>query len=158
MRQVGPQRLRLSPAARLFDVPGPVVVFTESAPDIPTEALRARGAEVIRLRRVTPKAVLERLARRGVQSVLVEGGGVVAEAFVRADLVDRLVGFVAPLLIGGQEAPTCLAGLGAAALVDATRLDIRSVRRIGADLRVDALRDGFLAEARSRLVESAGSR
>jgi diaminohydroxyphosphoribosylaminopyrimidine deaminase/5-amino-6-(5-phosphoribosylamino)uracil reductase len=158
VRVVLDRRLRLSPTARLFEVPGPVVIFTEGAPGAPTEALRARGAEVIRLRSVTPKAVLERLARRGVQSVLVEGGGVVAEAFVRADLVDRLVGFVAPLLIGGQEAPTCLSGRGAAALVDATRLEIRSVRRLGADLRVDALRDGFLAEARSRLVESAGSR
>lgn len=158
VRVVLDRRLRLSPAARLFDVPGPLVVFTESAPDDPTEELRARGAEVIRLRRVTPRAVVERLSRRGVQSVLVEGGGVVAEAFVRAELVDRVVGFVAPLLIGGREAPSCLAGLGAAALADATRLDIRSVRRIGADLRVDALRDGFLADARSRLVEAAGSR
>lgn len=157
VRVILDRHLRLSPESRLFEAPGPVWVFTEASAGRPQRALEARGAQVIQLRKVTPRAVLQRLGRHGVQSVLVEGGGTVAEAFVRAHRVDRVVAFVAPLLIGGREAPSCLAGLGAATLRGATALDVRSVRRVGVDWRVDALRQGFLADALSRLAKRQGT-
>ncbi len=72
--------------------------------------------EVVELADVTPRTVLDDLHRRGVQSVLVEGGGEVLGAFLAADLFDRVEVCCAPLLIGGEGAPGPLRGAGAAAL------------------------------------------
>src|SRR3989442_1536842 len=65
--------------------------------------------------------VLDELGRRDVVQVLVEGGPTVAGAFHRAGLVDRYVVYVAPALMGGDDAPPLLAGPGAAATPDAGR-------------------------------------
>ncbi|HEV8629740.1 MAG TPA: bifunctional diaminohydroxyphosphoribosylaminopyrimidine deaminase/5-amino-6-(5-phosphoribosylamino)uracil reductase RibD, partial [Thermoanaerobaculia bacterium] len=99
LRVVLDRRLRLPSSARLLDEAGPVLVY--AAPAVaPGEgeatraeavaALARRGAEVATLPAVTPAAVLADLARRGVQSVLVEGGGEVLAAFVTAGAFDRV--------------------------------------------------------------------
>ncbi len=61
---------------------------------------------------MTPRTVLEDLHRRGIQSVLIEGGGEVLGAFLAADLFDRVEVCCAPLLIGGEGAPGPLRGGG----------------------------------------------
>ena len=75
-----------------------------------------RGAEVIALPAVEPAAVLADLYSRGVQSVLVEGGGEVLASFVASGCYDRVMVDCAPLLIGGKGAPGPLAGEGFADL------------------------------------------
>lgn len=73
--------------------------------------------------------VLDELKRRDIQSVLVEGGTAVAGAFVDAKLVDKVTFMIAPLVIGGNEAPTAIGGNGAAELSDVLRFkDIEIVR------------------------------
>ena len=68
--------------ARLFEVPGPVLIYTESR-DAPRRARWSSAVrEVVELATVTPRAVLDDLHRRGIQSVLVEGGGEVLAAFL----------------------------------------------------------------------------
>jgi len=79
-----------------------------------------------------PAAVLGLLHGRGVRSVLVEGGAGVAGAFVRAGLVDELVVFVAPLLLGARGHPL-LAGDGIATLADGPRFRTVAVDRAGDD-------------------------
>jgi len=79
-----------------------------------------------------PAAVLGLLHDRGVRSVLVEGGAGVAGAFVRAGLVDELVVFVAPLLLGARGHPL-LAGDGIATLADGPRFRTVAVDRAGDD-------------------------
>ena len=59
------------------------------------------------------QGVLEELGRRSVQSVLIEGGGQVAGALIDAGLVNKLTFFVAPVIIGGREAPGAVGGVGA---------------------------------------------
>lgn len=70
-------------------------------------------------------------------SVLLEGGGTVAAAALQADVIDRLLFFMAPLLIGGREAPTSVEGEGAGVMAEALRLDRLDVRRAGADLAIE---------------------
>jgi diaminohydroxyphosphoribosylaminopyrimidine deaminase/5-amino-6-(5-phosphoribosylamino)uracil reductase len=77
---------------------------------------------------------LARLADDGVQSLLLEGGPTLAGAFLRAGLVDKVVLFVAPTLVGGDDAPPLFAGAGARTLADAVRLTALSVSRAGDDL------------------------
>lgn len=80
-------------------------------------------------------ALLRQLAdRHGVVSVLLEGGPTLAGAFVAAGLVDRVVGYVAPLLLG--NGPCALAGAGAGTISAAHRLRLEEVTRLGDDVRL----------------------
>ncbi len=81
-----------------------------------------------------PAEALARLADRGVVSVLLEGGPTLAGAFLRARLVDRVVGYVAPALLG--DGPPALSGAGVGTIDDAVRLRLDDVARVGDDVRL----------------------
>ncbi len=134
LRVVLDRRLRTPATARLFTVPGPVVIYCESAEPERIAELRGRGAEVVQLSRVTPAAVLTELAGREVSSLLVEGGREVATAFFDAGLYDRLEVAVAGRLLAGQEAPGPLGGSGVAKLAAAPAIDRLRSRKCGSDL------------------------
>jgi diaminohydroxyphosphoribosylaminopyrimidine deaminase/5-amino-6-(5-phosphoribosylamino)uracil reductase len=85
----------------------------------------------------SPDEVLDDLGRRGVLSVLVEGGATVAHDFHRAGLVDRYVLYLAPALMGGDDGAPMFRGAGAPTLGDVWRGRIVDVRRLGEDLRVE---------------------
>ena len=80
------------------------------------------------------KLLLERLGEEGVDSVLIEGGGETAAAFLAAGLVDRVSFLIAPILIGGRDAVPAIGGLGAERLADAQRLTDISTEWVGPDL------------------------
>jgi diaminohydroxyphosphoribosylaminopyrimidine deaminase / 5-amino-6-(5-phosphoribosylamino)uracil reductase len=81
---------------------------------------------------------LARLASEEVQSLLLEGGPTLAGAFLRAGLIDKLLLFVAPKLVGGDDAPPLFAGPGAHALADAILVGELEVERVGDDLLLTA--------------------
>jgi diaminohydroxyphosphoribosylaminopyrimidine deaminase/5-amino-6-(5-phosphoribosylamino)uracil reductase len=141
LRVVLDRRLRTPPAARLFTVPGDVLIYSERAGN---ESLAERGATLAVLPAVEPRAVLADLFRRGVQSVLVEGGSEVLASFVASGLYDRVLVGCAPLLIGGKSALGPLAGEGALQLAAAARLDRIEARRRGNDVILCGLRKGCL--------------
>ena len=146
LRVILDRRLRTPPAARLFEVPGPVAIFTESAAASPRAALEAAGAEVVRLPVVEPHAVLAALLARGVKSLLVEGGGGVHASFVAAGTYDEVRVDTAPLLIGGLKAPGPLGGEGFERLAEAPRLERLEIARRGGDAILSGLRVGCLEE------------
>ena len=145
LRVVLDRRLRLPPTARMLAEPGPVVVYAERPAAARRRALEARGAAVAVLPEVSPEAVLADLHRRGVASLLVEGGGAIHAAFVAAGCYDRVMVDLAPLLLGGVRAPGPVAGAGAPALAGAPRLEALGVRRAGPDLLLSGLRQGCSA-------------
>lgn len=159
VRVILDRSLRTPPEAAMFSCPGPVWIFTERPAAGSARrgrrgrpALEARGATIIELVKVTPRAVVRALHARAVQSVLVEGGGTVADAFVRAGLCDRVVAYLAPCLIGGASASSGVAGTGIGRLAARFELEPPQVRRCGADVRLESLRAGFLADALARLA------
>jgi len=81
--------------------------------------------------------VLDELGSAGHLQVLVEGGATVAHAFHAARMVDRYVLYLAPALFGGDDALALFRGPGAASIDDVWRGQIRSVTRLGGDLRID---------------------
>jgi diaminohydroxyphosphoribosylaminopyrimidine deaminase / 5-amino-6-(5-phosphoribosylamino)uracil reductase len=81
---------------------------------------------------------LGRLAEEGVQSLLLEGGPALAGAFLRAGAIDKLVVFVAPKLVGGDDAPPLFSGAGAPTLAEAVSLSGLSVGRAGEDVVLTA--------------------
>ncbi|TAJ64961.1 RibD family protein [Brevundimonas sp.] len=130
LRVVLDSRLRTPPTARIASG-GDSLILTVSEP-------RPVGAAVIE--RVEAEdgrpgvaACLAALRRRGVSSLLIEGGGQVAASFLRAGLVDRLEWFRAPVLLGGEGRP-CVAALGLARLSDAPRFRRLAVAPCGDDL------------------------
>jgi diaminohydroxyphosphoribosylaminopyrimidine deaminase/5-amino-6-(5-phosphoribosylamino)uracil reductase len=84
--------------------------------------------------RVDLRALLEALQQRGVVSVLLEGGPTLAGAFVRAGLVDKVIGYLAPALLG--DGPTALAAAGVGTITDVHRLRLDDVTRTGDDVRL----------------------
>jgi diaminohydroxyphosphoribosylaminopyrimidine deaminase/5-amino-6-(5-phosphoribosylamino)uracil reductase len=146
VRVVLDRRLRTPPEARLLTVAGPVLIYTQSDDRERIGALSARGAEVVVLPAVEPGVVLDDLHRRGLQSVLVEGGGEVLASFVASGCYDRVMVDCAPLLIGGQRAPGPLGGEGFAELDKAARLEGFETRREGGDVILTAYRKGILAD------------
>ncbi|SCF32302.1 bifunctional diaminohydroxyphosphoribosylaminopyrimidine deaminase/5-amino-6-(5-phosphoribosylamino)uracil reductase RibD [Micromonospora mirobrigensis] len=86
--------------------------------------------------RVDLPALLAELHRRGVRAALLEGGPRLAGAFLAAGLVDEVVGYVAPRLLGAG--PTALLDAGVTTIAEAIDLEITDVTRIGPDLRVTA--------------------
>ena len=87
-------------------------------------------------------ALLDALRDKGCDLVLLEGGPTLAGAFVRAGLVDRVVAYLAPTLLGAGAA--ALTGTGIATLGDGVRLQITGLTSCGPDVRIVArpMRDG----------------
>jgi diaminohydroxyphosphoribosylaminopyrimidine deaminase/5-amino-6-(5-phosphoribosylamino)uracil reductase len=87
--------------------------------------------------RVDLAALLAALYPRGVRAVLLEGGPTLAGAFLRAGLVDKVVGYVAPKLLGAG--PSALAGAGVHTIAEAIDLEFVDIAQVGPDLRFTAL-------------------
>jgi diaminohydroxyphosphoribosylaminopyrimidine deaminase / 5-amino-6-(5-phosphoribosylamino)uracil reductase len=81
---------------------------------------------------------LARLAGEEVQSLLLEGGPTLAGAFLRAGLIDKLLLFIAPKLVGGDDAPPLFAGPGARSLAEAVPVGELEVEPVGDDLLLTA--------------------
>lgn len=119
-------------------------------------ALRASGATVVTVaggaRHVDLRGALAVLAAREVRAVLVEGGGEIHGAFLDAGLVDRVVMFVAPRLLGGRTATAAIGGTGRP-LKEALRLTALEVTRFGDDLLIEG--DVELVDRRDGAQEPA---
>jgi diaminohydroxyphosphoribosylaminopyrimidine deaminase / 5-amino-6-(5-phosphoribosylamino)uracil reductase len=135
-------RLRTPPDARVLARDGvPVIIATTraSAPEA-RRAFAQRGADIVLCDgddgRVGLGRLLRELAARGVLSVLVEGGAAVHGSFLDAGAVDKVLAYVAPVVVGGGPAPS--AGRGAALITDARRLGPVTLRRFGDDILIEA--------------------
>ena len=140
-RVVMDQRVETLPDSQLARTAkeAPVWLFgSANAEGAAIRALEAEGVEVIwdESGGRDVLSVLKVLGQRLVQSVLLEGGGSLAGAFIDAQLVDKATFFVAPLIIGGREAPGAVGGLGAAKMTDALRLKDVEITPRGDDLEI----------------------
>jgi len=136
--------LRLPPSAGIFSTRenGPIMIFAGPAgPEKAAEALARRGADVVRVPasgdRLDLHRVLAELGRREISSVLVEGGGTIATAFLEGRLADKILLAVSPRLIGGTKAIPLFGGEGPARLADSLGLGRVSSFRLGGDLIVE---------------------
>ncbi|MEU1972284.1 bifunctional diaminohydroxyphosphoribosylaminopyrimidine deaminase/5-amino-6-(5-phosphoribosylamino)uracil reductase RibD [Microbacterium sp. NPDC019599] len=118
----------------LPDQPVPVVLGARPVPD--GAAVRQHPLPHLQYDGRDLRAVLGDLRERGVQRVFVEGGPVVASAFLRDGIVDEVLAYVAPVLIGGDR--LAVGDVGVGTIGDAQRLDVKAVERLGEDLLVIA--------------------
>lgn len=101
--------------------------------DLPT-GLRIDGS-YIQLRSHDPKEQLSEMAKAGVQHVMLEGGAKVASAFLQAGLVDQLIWFTAPKLLG--EGSAAISGLGINAITEAQEWTVFKSSQFGPDHMLD---------------------
>jgi diaminohydroxyphosphoribosylaminopyrimidine deaminase/5-amino-6-(5-phosphoribosylamino)uracil reductase len=121
----------------LVDQPMPVVVGDRAVPA--GARLRSHPRELVHVAGHDPAAALDELWRRGVRSVLVEGGPTVASAFVRA--ADQRRGEVDQVVVGEAGARTALDDLGVATIDDQRCLRVADVTLLGTDLLIVARDD-----------------
>lgn len=137
MRVVLDSRGQMPVTAKLLSLPGKVLVVVANAPASHQDALSATGAEVISLPdgagRIDLAATLNALADRGVNEVTVEAGARLNGAWLRSGLVDELVLYQAPVLLGSDAAG--LADFSLARLADKFAPAVIDLRQIGADIR-----------------------
>ena len=133
LRVVADSRARTPTDAAVVDDRAPTVVFVaERAPDERVRALEAAGAKVVVAgeTRVDLDEAFDALESRGVEQVMVEGGGELIFSLFDAELVDDLRVFVGSLVVGGRDAPTLADGEGFVEREEFADLSLRSVERV----------------------------
>jgi diaminohydroxyphosphoribosylaminopyrimidine deaminase/5-amino-6-(5-phosphoribosylamino)uracil reductase len=158
LRVVLDSRGRIPHTARIFDpaLPGTTLLATTSAiSERQRELLSGQGVDVLVLPAVPSPAtehhlvvslpaLLGALGDRQVSSLLVEGGATVLGAFFDQALVNKVMAFIAPIVIGGREAPGAVGGQGVEQMEQAIKFERVSVERLGTDL----LLTGYPAQER----------
>ncbi len=129
--------LRDDPAltARFPGARQPLKIVLDSRGRTPTTAKVREGRLLIDRGRDLP-GLLDRLGSMGIISLLVEGGATVHGSFFDAGLVDRVYAYLAPVIVGGREAPSAVGGRGPAAVTESLRLHRLHVERLGEDLLI----------------------
>lgn len=150
MRVVVDSRLQSPPSSRIFDPPGAVALYCTRAAGPQANALRQRGIELIECPADHGKVDLARaladLAARGVNELHVEAGDRLNASFLREGLIDELLVYLAPRLMGSGH--DMFAGAVWPSLAELPAWRFVDVEPIGADLRLRARpvgRDDFLA-------------
>ncbi|MBV5326897.1 MAG: bifunctional diaminohydroxyphosphoribosylaminopyrimidine deaminase/5-amino-6-(5-phosphoribosylamino)uracil reductase RibD [Chlorobium sp.] len=137
------RRLSLFADARIFSTEAATLVFTTRASScsVKAEQLRKRGVEVIGVDEdatgLDLKRILQELHRRGIISLLVEGGSRLSASFLGAALVDKLLVFIAPRLFGG-DGLSAFAPLGVELPDQAVQLRFQPPVFFGRDLLLEA--------------------
>jgi len=131
----------LSPHSQLFTDGGRTILFT-AAPEWRGGRPRPPGVEVIPMTaiddRIDLESVLHALDERGIRSLLVEGGSLLHSDFIRRGLWQKMIVFVAPIVVGGgADAPSIFAGR-VMRLTDAHRFRFDRVEIVGTDLMIVA--------------------
>jgi diaminohydroxyphosphoribosylaminopyrimidine deaminase/5-amino-6-(5-phosphoribosylamino)uracil reductase len=121
------------PHAQLFTDGGRTIVFTGEPARI------TGGADVVAVEgRVDLARVFAELYARGIHSVIVEGGSVVHSEVIRQGLWQKMVLFVAPMVVGGADAPAIFAGQAVSRLTEAYRFRFDRCELVGSDLMIVA--------------------
>lgn len=138
LRVVVDSALQTPPHAKLLAPPGEVLVYAAQDDPARAAALRARGAQIVTLPDAGGKVALEpmlrNLAERGVNELHVEAGHKLNGSLLRAGLVDELLLYVAPVLLGEGREIARLPALAAPG--DAPRWTFHEVTPVGEDLRL----------------------
>jgi len=141
LRVIVDGRGRTPLTARLFSEPGKALLALGRLVTLEEKKAFAQvGAELLELPTeeglVDLKGLLKALGEREITSLLVEGGGILLGSLFDYGLVDKVVAFIAPIIIGGKEAKTAVGGKGVSKVVDSLKLERIKVEKFGEDLMV----------------------
>lgn len=128
-------KAQIPATARLLTDGGRTLLFTgDQSKYSPRE-----GLEVVEWKKGVSfdlREVLQELDLRGIRSVIAEGGSIIHSQLIRERLWQKMALFVAPMVIGGAEAPSIFGGEGVEDLTEAFRFRFHDVERVGSDLLI----------------------
>ncbi|GIW09207.1 MAG: riboflavin biosynthesis protein RibD [Dehalococcoidia bacterium] len=144
LRVVVDSQLRLPPHARLLSQPGrTLIAHLDPAPAERAVALAATGAELLALPaqdgHVDLAALITELGRRGLLEVQIEGGSRLLGAAFDAGLVDAVSAYLAPIIIGGEDALPAVGGQGVARIAAAWRIAHPRLEQLGSDILITGM-------------------
>jgi diaminohydroxyphosphoribosylaminopyrimidine deaminase/5-amino-6-(5-phosphoribosylamino)uracil reductase len=135
--------LRMPEKARMLHQTSTAPTWVVCGPDAPPaakERLRAEGAMIVQTplkgQRIDLDVLMQQLAERGVTSLLIEGGGQVAGAALRAGVVDKVVFFYAPKIYGGDDGVPICGGPGPDLMRESLAVSQIELDRMGDDIMV----------------------
>lgn len=142
LRVVMSRSLDLPEDARLWQTEvAPTLVLTEVGANPDMQAmLRDLGVSVVELAALTPDNAMAYFYERGFCNVLWECGGTLAASAIAAGAIQKVMAFIAPKIIGGNNAPTPVGELGFTTMTEALSLERVEVRLVGSD----CLLEGYL--------------
>jgi diaminohydroxyphosphoribosylaminopyrimidine deaminase/5-amino-6-(5-phosphoribosylamino)uracil reductase len=131
-----------------------ILAVSQMAPRTKLEALQQEGMQLIVVenspRRVSLERLMEALGKRGILSVMIEGGAEINASALREGIVDKVLVFLAPILIGGKSTPTAVGGEGIETLNQALRLREMRIERFDGDILVE----GYIEKAAARSLHA----
>jgi diaminohydroxyphosphoribosylaminopyrimidine deaminase/5-amino-6-(5-phosphoribosylamino)uracil reductase len=145
LRVIVDSRLRIPFDSRIVRTAGEyrtLVATTRAASISRIERLKKARLEVIVVKsdavgRVNLRALVRELGRRGILSILLEGGPTLNASALREKVIDRVLTFMAPKIIGGEKAPGMIGGDGVSRIRDAVPLNILKIKLMGSDLMIE---------------------
>ncbi len=142
IRIVVDSRARIPIEAKILNHEAPAIVATTKlASKRKIEVIEKKGVRVLVIRdrnkKVNLKELLKRLGGLEITSLLVEGGGKINASFLENDLVDKVLFFIAPKIIGGEKALTPVEGEGIERIKQAVKLKNISIKRFGEDVLIE---------------------
>ncbi len=119
-----------------------IIVVTKHAAKENIRRLEKTGAQVLLVKgsstKIDLKSLMKELAKRKCSSILVEGGSELAAGAIEQNIVDKIVIFIAPKIIGGAAAKPVIGGGGIKNISDAVKLVKMKFRKVGGDLMIEA--------------------
>jgi diaminohydroxyphosphoribosylaminopyrimidine deaminase / 5-amino-6-(5-phosphoribosylamino)uracil reductase len=139
LRVVMSRSLDLPLSAHLWDISqAPTLVFTKPGanPEVKVH-LQKEGVEVQELEMVSPVNVMQSLYERGCSAVLWECGGTLSAPAIAQQAIQKIYAFIAPKIVGGQQAPSPVHDLGIETMVSAIQLEHTRVHLIESDILIE---------------------
>jgi diaminohydroxyphosphoribosylaminopyrimidine deaminase / 5-amino-6-(5-phosphoribosylamino)uracil reductase len=138
LRVVMTRNLDLPTEAILWDTSvAATVIFTQTGANPRVRNLLIdRGVEVLELDTLSPKLVMNNLFDRGFLSVLWECGGTLAASAIADGVIQQVLAFIAPKIVGGTSAPSPVGDMNIRSMMDALVLERVSYQQIGADILI----------------------
>lgn len=140
MRIVADRRLRIPLDCNLVKTAREVPLIVATSPDADKEKEnQLRELDVTIWHCESAKDIMQKAGEAKIDSILLEGGGILNEGMLREGLIDEVTAFIAPKIIGGGKALSPVEGKGIDRMADAVRLHDISMRQIGQDIVVEGL-------------------
>lgn len=135
LRVVMTRSMDLPTTAHLWDTTiAPTAVMTTTGTNPAMQAyLRDRGVEIVELDLLSPRHVMQHLYERGFLSVLWECGGNLAASAIADGVIQKVLAFIAPKIVGGKTAPSPVGDLGFQSMTEALVLEGVTWQQIGGD-------------------------
>ena len=140
VRIVLDSKARIPENSRIFQNDGTPVIIATGNKALSRKWPNLPDLKILTSPTATPEItwILSELHKLGLKSLLVEGGSFTYASFLKSGAVDRLVLFIGPKIIGGQEALSWCGELGVDQLDQALQIDISSITAVGEDWLIDA--------------------